>query len=191
VGATSKCGGGLTSSAGEAERSLQMRLQCCHETAECFRAAPAPPVPANTVRWTRVDTGTSQNESWTLVAANDTGSGQAVCRQHGARLGAFTRCGSRASRCAFCDRFLPSIDMRGRWLRAARDGATNSSQQYVKALKQLMQTTVAKQHLLTPLSCVNEEPPMVLWSGLTWTPGDAGWSFVDPPLRNPNVKPLH
>jgi hypothetical protein len=32
-----------------------------------------------------------EDQSWTLVTATDISSGQALCRQHGARLGAFTR----------------------------------------------------------------------------------------------------
>ena len=62
-------------------------------------------------------------------------------------------------------------------------------QEYVGALKQLLQTTVAQELLLSPLSCTDEEPPVVLWSGLMLSPGDPGWAFIDPPLRNPNVQP--
>lgn len=59
----------------------------------------------------------------------------------------------------------------------------------MKALRPLLETTVAKQNLLSPLSCDHEETPVVLWSGLMWSPGEPWWTFVDPPLSDPNVQP--
>ena len=83
----------LTVTARRRGRSIQMSMQCCDvEKGDCPGGDnPHGHTNATALHWTRVHLDNAEDVSWTLVVGTDLISGQAMCRTHGARLGALTR----------------------------------------------------------------------------------------------------